>query len=156
MNIGQKTTIPYTDKEYKALHTSDGSTHVFDLDITPVARSRAFTYKDTIPAGYYPCDDIEVFVAGRRLRKDPIKVYDQTLGQDSYKGVGDRWLEAEFSVDGSSKSVRLTLIPDAGAKIVVLRKQGKIWQKYNEGVSLRFSDTDVARFVTAWTVDLPK
>jgi hypothetical protein len=156
MNIGQKTTIPYTDKEYKALHTSDGSTHVFDLDITPVARSSAFTYKDTIPAGYYPCDEIEVFVAGRRLRKDPIKVYDQTLGQDSYKGIGDRWLEAEFSVDGSSKSVRLTLIPDAGAKIVVLRKQGKIWQKYNEGVSLRFSDTDVARFVTAWTVDLPK
>jgi hypothetical protein len=123
-----------------------------DTDKIPIP----FIHVGDIPSGYYPCDQIEVFVAGRRLCKDPIKVYDPSQGQDSYNDENYVWLDAEFSVNGTSKSVRLTKAPSAGQLIVIIYKQGKIWQKYNEGVSLRFSDTDIARFVTARSVDLPK
>jgi YHYH protein/FG-GAP repeat len=105
---------------------------------------------------YGQCDSIEVFVAGRRLRKMPIQVYDQSLGQDSYDGVGDKWIPAEFSVNGTDNSVKLAFIPPAGELITIIYKQGNIWYRPGETVPLRFSDTDVARFVTARAVDLPK
>jgi hypothetical protein len=99
---------------------------------------------------------IEVFVSGRRLTKTPYTIYDQELGQDSYNGAGDKQVEAEFSVDGETASVRLTETPEAGATIVVVRKVGRIWQKINENASLVFSGTDIARFLTAKQVNLPK
>jgi len=174
VELGQKNTIPYSDIDVKKNHFGDGvanadgvviGTQIFDLDFVPTARYLKtdtdktpipFIHVGDIPSGYYPCDQIEVFVAGRRLCKDPIKVYDPSQGQDSYNDENYVWLDAEFSVNGTSKSVRLTKAPSAGQLIVIIYKQGKIWQKYNEGVSLRFSDTDIARFVTARSVDLPK
>jgi hypothetical protein len=90
------------------------------------------------------------------LIKTPRFVYDQTLGQDSYNGAGDRQIEAEFSVDGVSKSVRLTAAPNPGELIVIIAKQGKIWQKPNENLPLVRSTTDIARFLNTKQVDLPK
>ena len=110
----------------------------------------------SIPYNYGQCDEIEVFVAGRRLRKAPMTVYDQALGQDSYKGAGDKQLEAEFSVNENSDVVRLTEAPNAGDLVVIVRKTGKVWFKYNENSSLRDSNTDIARFLKVRQVDLPK
>ena len=174
IEFGQKNTIPYSDKENKITYFGNGVVNangviigkrVFDLDFVPDASYGTINdgssyyadwYRDTIPDTHGQCDSIEVFVAGRRLRKNPIQVYDPSLGQDSYNDANHVWLEAEFSVDGIDNSVRLTNIPLAGEMVIIVYKNGKLWQKYNEGVSLRFSDTDIARFVTARTADLPK
>ena len=110
----------------------------------------------SIPANFGQCDEIEVYVGGRRLNKSPMSVYDQTKGQDSYNGVGDKTIEAEFSVDGVSKSVRLTVAPAAGERVVIISKLGKIWQKYDEKAPLIFSNTTVAKFLNTREVDLPK
>ena len=163
---GSKLTLPYTDTETKrATQYGNGELQIFDFDFIPEPRyempykdkiKKEFTYKETIPDGYYPCDGIEVYVAGRRLIKDPIYVYDQNKGQDSYKGAGDKQIEAEFSVNGINKSVRLTVPPLSGELVVIIAKQGKIWQKPNETGPLVFSTTDIARFLNTKQVDLPK
>ena len=113
-------------------------------------------YRETIPWNYGQCDEIEVFVGGRRLNKIPHLVYDQELGQDSYNGNGDKTVEAEFSVDGIHQAVRITNPPEAGELVVIVRKTGRLWQKVNENSSLVFSTTDVARFLRAKQVILPK
>lgn len=113
-------------------------------------------YRETIPDNYGQCDDIEVFVAGRRLRKNPIEVYDQALGQDSYNGVGNKTIEAEFSVDGINRSVRLTVAPKSTQQVVIIRKTGRIWQNPTENNSLVFSPTNIARFLRAKQVILPR
>jgi len=113
-------------------------------------------YRSTIPDNYGQCDEIEVFVAGRRLRKNPITVYDQSLGQDSYNGAGDKIIEAEFSVDGINNRVRLTEIPQSGQLVVIVRKNGRIWQNADETNSLVFSPTSIARFLRAKQVNLPR
>ena len=224
IDIGQSTTVPYTDKEIKKTHYGDGSTQIFDLDFTPTPTvgtidDSSTIYKEwyretnavpinagsfvvgteytiavvgttnfkligaysntvgtkfiatgngsgsgvanlisypSIPYNYGQCDEIEVFVAGRRLRKAPMTIYDQALGQDSYKGAGDKQLEAEFSVNENSDVVRLTEAPNAGDLVVIVRRTGKVWFKYNENSSLRDSNTDIARFLKVRQVDLPK
>jgi len=164
-DMGTKVTVPYSDTEIKRTAYGNGTKQIFDLDFVPKARCSktdpaktpvSFNYKKTIPSNYFPCDEIEVYVAGRRLIKDSIYVYDQSLGQDSYNSAGDKQIEAEFSVDGISKSVRLTKAPDAGALVVIISKQGKTWQKPNENLPLVYSTTDIARFLNTKQVDLPK
>ena len=107
-------------------------------------------------SAYGQCDTIEVFVGGKRLRKTPMQVYDPTLAQDSYNSAGDKWIPAEFSVNGVNNYVKLTTVPSAGERIMIIYKQGNIWYHPDERVQMRFSDTDVARFVTSRSVDLPK
>jgi hypothetical protein len=102
------------------------------------------------------CDLIEVFVGGKRLRKTVIQVYDPALAQDSYNSAGDKWIPAEFSVNGNDTSVKLTNVPTAGELITIIYKQGNLWYHPDEKIPMRFSDTDVVRFVTARSVDLPK
>ena len=164
-DIGPESTIPYTDIEIKKTAYGNGTNKVFEFDIVPEARYLKtdknktpvqFKYKETIPTGFYPCDQIEVYVAGRRLFKDPRTVYDQTKGQDSYKSAGDITVDAEFSVDGVSRSVRLTNAPNAGELVVIIAKRGKTWQKPNENLPLVYSTTDIARFLNTKQVDLPK
>ena len=164
-DIGQVQSIPYVDTEIKKTFFGDGSTNLFELDfvVTPTAGTiddgsteyRGW-YRETIPDNFGQCDEIEVFVAGRRLRKTPSMIYDSTLGQDSYQGAGDKQIEAEFSVSIASNAVRFTVAPNPGDRIVVVKKQGRVWQKLNENNSLVYSNVDVARFLTAKSVTLPK
>ena len=160
-DAGTKLTIPYTDKEIKRTSYGDGTKQVFDVDFVPLVTSSTTAtknkwYRDTIPSTFGQCDTIEVYVAGRRLLKNPMYVYDKNLGQDSYNGAGDKQIEAEFSVDGVSKSVRLTTPPNAGELVLIIAKQGRIWQKPNENLSLVYSNSDIARFLNTKQVDLPK
>jgi hypothetical protein len=113
-------------------------------------------YRDTIPYDNGQCDQIEVFVAGRRLKKVPTTVFDPTIGQDSYQNISDKQIEAEFSVDGITQNVRLTEAPEAGDLIVILYKKGRTWQAPSEDLPLVYSQTNIARFLTSKQVDLPK
>jgi hypothetical protein len=113
-------------------------------------------YRNTISKDYGQNDQLEVFVAGRRLCKVPTTIYDQTLGQDSYKGLADRHMEAEFSVNSIDQGVTITNAPAAGEIVVVVYKTGKLWQDINENVPLVYSKSNIAKFLTSATVSLPK
>ena len=88
--------------------------------------------------------------------KDPRVIHDQNTGQDSYKSSGNITLEAEFSVDGISKSVRLTQAPKAGELVVIIAKRGNTWQSPTEKLPFVYSSSNVAVFVNSKHVDLPK
>jgi hypothetical protein len=164
-DIGHTETLPYKEEEIKKTFYGDGTSHIFDLDFVPRAKENTISddstistdwYRDTIPYNYGQCDEIEVFVSGRRLRKNPTKIYDQTLAQDSFNGAGDKNVEAEFSVNGIDSTVRLTDPPAAGDLIVVVYRKGKLWQKANENASFVFGNTDIVNFITSTQSDLPK
>ena len=99
-----------------------------------------------------------MYVGGRRLTKTPTTVYDPLLGQDSYKFLADKTIEAEFTVENKEncKSVRLTVPPQPGELVVILLKRGKTWQSKTENSSLVRSNSDIARFLNIKQVDLPK
>jgi len=105
----------------------------------------------SIPYEYWESMDIEVFVGGRRLRKSPIEVYDETLGPDSPSG--NKMLEAEFAVNKNVGAyVRLTEAPPPGVKIVVQKRVGRVWTE--NGVALSDATSDPAKFIRAKGVDL--
>ena len=113
-------------------------------------------YRETIPPIYQQNDEMEIFISGTRLNKTPITVYDQSLAQDSYNGTGDKIIEAEYSVDGINSEVRLTKAPAPGSIITVLTRKGSSWFLSGEEVPFAFSKSNVAKFITSATVDLPK
>jgi hypothetical protein len=107
----------------------------------------------SIPLEYWEGLDIEVFVAGRRLRKTPTAIWDESLGPDSPSG--DKQLQAEFAVNKNVGAyVRLTEPPANGAKVIVQKKVGQAWVA--QGQSLVDAQTDQAKFVRAKTANLPR
>ena len=107
----------------------------------------------SIPLEYWEGMDIEVFVAGSRLRKTPITVWDESLGPDSPSG--DKQLQAEFAVNKNVGAyVRLTEPPMKGSKVIVQKKIGQAWVA--QGQSLVDAQTDQAKFVRAKTANLPR
>jgi hypothetical protein len=160
IDMGITQTVPYSDEEVRKTFIADGNTQLFELDFFPSVRDNTIDneewYRQTIPNEWGQSDELEVFVSGRRLRKNPIVVYDQTLGQDSFNGAGNKQIEAEFSVSQNNSAVRLTETPETGSLVVIVYKKGKIWQKIDEKTSLVFSNTPQAKFLTAKTVNLPK
>ena len=143
---GTANTIPYRDETLTTLFTADGTSKTYELDFTP----------DNI-------NEFEVFVAGRRLRKNSISSYqldttlrtayaeaDEAIAQDSPEG--DVILPAEFEIQNGNELVLLDLPPE-NQRIIVIRKKGKIWS--DPGTRLSDSDTDIAKFLRATTVDLP-
>ena len=138
LNSGAENTMPYKDETITTIFTADGTSQTYTLDFTPSN-----------------VNEFEVFVAGKRLRKNSIDSYkfDDTNGpisQDSPEG--DETLSPEFSISGD----QLTLLdtPILNTKIIVIRKQGKIWKE--TGTAMAESDSDIAKFLRAATVDLPR
>ena len=134
-NANLQQTAPYSDSTVTENFTGDGSTSTFILGFTPSS-----------------VNEFEVFVAGTRLRKNAISVFDATIDQDSPEA--DVTSPAEFSVTGSSNVLTLTNIPANNVKIQVIRRQGKRWT--DPGISLNDSESTVARFFKAEKVELPK
>ena len=124
-NQGVQQTAPYVDKTLTEDFIGDGSTSVYELSFTPKT-----------------VNEFEVFVAGKRLRKNAISMFDPTLDQDSPEA--DVVSPAQFSVNGTDNLLTLTNIPADGAKIQVIRRQGQIWS--DTGVALNDSESLVARF----------
>jgi len=130
---------PYRDETVSEVFVSDGSTENLTLSWIPLS-----------------ANEFEVFVSGRRLRKNAISSYNPTLGMDSNEG--DQTLPAEFTVSGSSTTLALAVAPAAGTKIIVVRRLGKLWN----GSAATLGDTplsqtenDIARFLRAKQVSLP-
>jgi hypothetical protein len=161
VDVGYSEVIPYNETQLRTDFTSDGSTLLIGpLDFTPQKASRSGTwYRNTIPSTYGPCDQIEVFAAGRRLKKDPQSVYVEANGAAS--PAADEIQEAEFSVDGATAQLRLTSALPAGTRVTVLRRQGKTWYSRGEttatnGVSLTDSNTAIAKFIAEKTTAIPE
>jgi hypothetical protein len=104
-----------------------------------------------------------VFVAGRRLRKTTLESYQlntalrtahatstEVISQDSPEG--DVTLPAEFSLQNGNELVLLET-PGANQKVIVVRKQGRLWN--DQGTALSNAKSDISRFLLSTTVDLP-
>jgi hypothetical protein len=161
VDVGYREVIPYNEVQQRTDFTSDGSTLLIGpLDFVPQKGARSGTwFRNAIPTTYGPCDQIEVFAAGRRLKKDPQSVYVEANGAAS--PAADQMQEAEFSVDGVSAQIRLTTVLPAGTRITVLQRQGKTWYARGsttatDGVSLIYSDTAIARFIVEKTSTIPE
>jgi len=145
--------IPYKDEFVTNVMVISNQSRIIPLNFVPNVTAASLIgdswTRKTIPDNFGQCDEIEVFVAGRRLRKMPIRKWDTDLGQDSING--DDTLEAEFSVDGISQSVRLTELPEIGQKIVVQKRIGKMWSP--KGIALRDSDDISALFIKQTRAD---
>ena len=127
-------TVPYKDETITEIFTSDGSTENITLSWIPQS-----------------ANEFEVFVAGRRLRKNSIRSYNATLGMDSPEA--DVILPAEFSVSGTSTICTLLVAPPVNTKIIVVRRIGKLW---NNSTPLSQTENDIARFLRAKEVSLPQ
>lgn len=160
VDVGANETLPYSEAQEKTNFISDGSTQLIGpLEFTPLQGTRNSWARQTIPVAYGACDSVEVFVGGRRLRKNPIDVYDPENGASSPSA--DTQQEAEFSVSGASPYVRLTTAVPAGTRITVIRKQGKIWYEKSDiaasqGITLLSNNTPIANFIAAKTTELPE
>lgn len=135
------------------------SLFVGPLEHIPVKAQRPSWYIESIPDEYGACDQVEVFVAGRRLRKDPISVYSEDLG--SFSPAADKQIESEFSVDGFSKYVRLTEVPLPNTEVSVVRRIGKSWYDRgeftaNSGITLLDNTSAIAKFIAQKTTKLPE
>jgi hypothetical protein len=138
--------VPYRDQTLTQVFTADGTTASYELDFTPTQGINEF----------------EVFVAGRRLRKNAISSYQvdtknssgdfvtRFIAQDSAEG--DVTLPVEFTLSGST--LGLTVTPEQDQKVTVVRRVGQTWT--NVGESLADAENDVAQFLKARTTELPK
>ena len=170
VDIGHEETIPYNEHQIRMDFVSDGSTLlVGPLDFVPLKGVRQGTwYRDTIPEDFGPCDQLEVFAAGKRLRKDPLRVWSENNG--AYSPAADESLEAEFSVNGEVNSlgiisgspyIRLTNPLPAGRRITIIKRTGNLWYERGEntaskGISLLKNNTAIAKFIADKSTDLPE
>ena len=160
VDIGTHETIPYNETQEREDFVSDGSSTIIGpLSFVPIKSTRNSWERITIPESYGPCDQIEIFVAGRRLRKNPIDLYDEDSGSSS--PTADITSEAEFAVDGTTSYFRLTSAVPAGTRISVIRKTGKTWYERSEttasrGITLLENDTPIANFIAQKTTKLPE
>jgi len=155
---GISKTIPYRDQIITQNFTTDGISSNFALDFVP-----------------NNLNEFEVFYAGRRLRKNEIDIFDQTLALDSNEGdvlspgefilpefdftdntrplsptIGTQHMQSEYiftwnGISWKSNSLILNFVPQENLQVTVVRKIGKTWT--TPGESLVESNNNIARFV---------
>ena len=144
-NQSSDQTIPYKDETITTIFTADGTTNRYTLDFIPNS-----------------VNDFEVFIAGKRLRKNSISSYQfeerdvngnvitNMIAQDSSEG--DIILPPEFTIDENVLIIDST--PIENTKVIVVRRQGKLWS--DPGTPLSNSNSDISRFLRSVQVDLPR
>ena len=149
MDQSDKETVPYKDQLVSLIALEDESTQIV-LDWLPTKG----------------VDEFEIFVGGRRLRKNSISSYQfQEVDEDGnlITGLinkdspeGDVVLEPEFTLTVENDIATVTLVdkPVTNSRILIVRKLGKTWQK--PGEQLRYSDNPIAQFIRGATTDLPE
>jgi hypothetical protein len=130
--LGPSETIPYKDQYIVKSITSDGISSVVELPYIPSK------------------DEIEVFVGGLRLKKNEYILH--TNAEYPYSPEGDVTHPAEFIINGSSQ-LQLTVTPMLGIKIVVIKKQGYLWN--DQGKRLAKSASAPAKFLQQVGSDWP-
>lgn len=125
-DIGFSETIPYKDTIDTVKLTSTGE-QVYSL---PYIANK---------------DEIEVFVGGYRLKKNDYSLYTDRSYPDSPEG--DSILPPEFEVysEGGIGFIKLKSSPAAGIKIMIVRKQGWVWNDPDK--RLANSNNLVANFI---------
>ena len=160
IDVGASESISYSDTEERTDFLSDGSSkNIGPLDFIPTLTNINNWYRETIPTTHGLCNQIEVFVGGKRLRKNFTVEYNKELAASSPEA--DRYVEADFSVDGSTPYVRLTDAVDAGTKITIVRKIGRLWYDRGAttattGVSLLSNQSAIAKFIAAGSSESPE
>ncbi len=124
------------------------------LDVAPIKTSRLWLREETstIPDEFGPCDVIELFVGGTRLRKDPLWQYNEKDGATS--PGADVYVDAEFSVNGIDNYIRLTNALPADVTIEIVRRTGQIW--YDTDDTLLNNTTLVAQAIAQKTSLIPE
>ena len=180
-DLGVNEIIPYTESQDRYDFYTDGSSNLFGpLPFIPNKTEIDNWYRGSSEPGefkysdeYGQCNDIEVFVGGKRLRKNPTSVYNETLGASS--PTSDILVEAEFAVDGTTNEIYInpsifeSFIDPAdpnrtrpsGIRVTVIRRTGKTWQDKGEttvttGVTLLENESAIAKFIAQKTTELPE
>jgi hypothetical protein len=125
--------IPYRDELISLIKLDDESTRIV-LDWMPGS-----------------INEFEVFVGGKRMRKNAIQVFDSSIDQDSPEA--DVVIPPEYTLENGNVLI-LTNKPPANSRVLVVRKVGKRWQ--NPGEQLRYATNAIADFIRGATTDLPK
>jgi len=160
IDVGVTETIPYVENQEKIDFISDGSSLIIGpLSYVPRQSIRSNWFRIDIPEEYGPCDDVEVFVAGKRLKKDPAEVYNEILGSASPEA--DEKRQAEFSTDGQTPFIRLSETVPAGVLISIIRRNGRTWQEKGvntaiTGKSFLQNNTPVINFIAKKGSELPE
>ena len=161
VDVGPSEQLPYNETITKLDFVSDGSTTLIGpLEFVPSKTDITGWFRNSIPENFGQCNDAEVFVAGMRLRKQPVSQYDETKG-DLGNADAVTTVEAEFSCDGVTPYIRLTEAPEAGTRIFIIKKQGYTWYNKGEatasaGISLLQNNTDIAKFLRQKSSELPE
>lgn len=180
--LGVSETIPYKDTYLVDTFISDG----VPTNIAEIENAQMLALADPqveVPAEYYTVpyelnltglksfqqasDLVEIFVSGYRLKKNEYILYHESNGYPYSPVVplsgtetskeGDKKLSPEFEVVSNS-AIKLTFVPPVGAKISIVKKQGKVWNDITDSVGTRLvnSQTDIAAFVTAVPAAWPR
>ena len=155
--------VPYTEDIIKTDFVSDGSTLMIGpLSYVPKKTEITDWYRETdsIPDDFGQCDEVEVFVAGTRMNKNPAEIYDNSLGDIGTANSLVK-VEAEYSCDGETPFIRLTEVPAVGTRIHIIKKTGRTWYDQGEnsassGTTLLKNNTDVANFLKLKYSDTPE
>ena len=132
---GPEESIDYADRILVQTITADGSSSATEYTL------------DYVPQNV---DEIEVFVAGRRLRKTPLTIFNPTIALDSNEG--NTILPEEFTIEDGN--IFFTVAPASGTEIKIVRKIGQVWNE--PGKSLANTSNQIARFLRKATIQLPK
>jgi hypothetical protein len=126
-------TIPYKDEHISLIKLDDESTRIV-LDWMPSS-----------------VNEFEVFVGGKRLRKNAIQIFNSSIDQDSPEA--DITIPPQYTLEGGNTVVLGSKAP-ANSRVLIVRKVGKLWQ--TAGEQLRYSTSSIAEFIRGATTDLPK
>jgi len=95
------------------------------------------------------------FIGNIRLKKTPYKVHNVNIAP--YSPEGDVQLDADFAVNGTLSSIRLTNKLAVGTQVTVVRRTGTAW---DGSINILNDDGDISRFLKAtpgvWYTDYNK
>ena len=128
-------TVPYADFSQMQTEIATGDINTWTLNFVPSK-----------------IDEFEVFVAGKRLRKNSINVFDSSIAFDS--PLGDTIEDAEFTFDVNANTITTVNTPSENQQVMIVRKIGKTWTQ--PGVSLIDSDNEISNFLRLGTSELPE
>ena len=86
------------------------------------------------------------FIGNRRLKKQSYKVHNVNV--NPYSPTGDVTLPADFTVDGTSKSITLTNLLNKGTQITVIKQIGTAWDgNKNNPVNILNDNSKISEFL---------
>lgn len=152
---------------------SQGVDETIDYQDTTTIQTIVTSSQDSSPGkefslNYIPAsvNELEVYVAGKKLRKTSAQIFNPANALDSTEGdttvdpeytiqynTDEEFVEASYS-NAVSANLILAEEPADGVKIKILSKTGKTWNDI--GKSLGDSDNNIAVFLRDATINLPK